>query len=130
MDADLVRLVSIHLRRRNWRRARDLECAVDFTVLHEIAPADCIIGGVAGARLLDILGEVQPDVAEGDALCACAGRVLLHDVEVHLSGVQGVAALVDRQAHGQRLRVVVLHAVLADVAFCRAAAVLSRGGVR
>lgn len=81
--------------------------------------------------LLDVLAQVEGQLAQGDALLPGPdprGREFLQDLELDDAFGQ-VVCLVDGDAHGEDLGVVVLDAVVCDGALAGAAAVLAMDGV-
>jgi hypothetical protein len=103
-----------------------LDCAVDLALLHQVSPRDAWVVAIGGRKiaLLDILGQVQLDVAECYPLAPPRAGVFLYDFELEEALLQH-AVLVYGEPHGQGHVIVVLDFVVADGAALCATAVLS-----
>ena len=95
--------------------------AVDLAVLHEISPADALLGiHLTG---FDVLGQIQLDIAQRYPFSPAAGGVFLNAFEVYPCVLQQVV-LVHCQAYRDLLLIVVYDLVILDRALLRSTAML------
>lgn len=105
-----------------------LEGAVDLAVLHQVAAHDALLFlAMIVLRGLDVLGQIQLDVAQVDPLALATAGILLQDLEVNPRLLQHLV-LADDKAHGQLLVIVKDDLVVLDEAFGGASAVFGGSG--
>lgn len=103
------------------QRVDYLESAIDFAVLHEVAPVDALV--LVTSTCIDIFCQVQANMPEANSLAPCAGGILLEDLKDNPGFMQHAIA-VNGQAHWDVLFVIVGNLVVSDLAFVCAPAVL------
>lgn len=100
---------------------RDLQSAVDLTILHKVTSCDAFFVFVCMVVCIDILGQIELDVSQSDALSFTGTGIFLYDLEMYKQLLQHLILANDKAYRGLFL-IVEDDLVVLDVAFVCAAA--------